>query len=75
MSSSNKEYVEKQIDIANSTNNEDVRNDALYRAGTAMEVIPCTGNVNLSETEQNLVITSAANMTDQDNEDWEGLYE
>jgi|GEM_PF-4723156 len=33
-----KDYVQRQVDRANSTDNESVKNDALYRAGTQMEV-------------------------------------
>ena len=59
MSDSNKDYVSRQIDIANTTSGEAMRDEAIYRAGTQMEVIPCTGNVKLSEADQHLVLDAA----------------
>ena len=40
----NKDYISKQIEIAKNTDSEAIKNDALYRAGTQMEVIECDGN-------------------------------
>ena len=55
----NKSYVEKYIAQANSTDNEDLKNNCLYRAGTQMEVIPCDGNANLTPTQQQTVLDAA----------------
>ena len=43
-----KGYVQRYIDVANSADNEDLKNNALYRAGTQMEVIECNGDHNLT---------------------------
>lgn len=58
----NKAYVKRQIAIAMSTGNEDIKKDALYRAGTQMEVIPCDGNANLTPQQQQTVIAKAAKL-------------
>lgn len=55
----NKAYVQRYVDQANSTDNEDLKNDALYRAGTQMEVIPCTGDSNLTPEQQQTVLDAA----------------
>lgn len=56
---SNKHYVERYIKQAASTDSEDIKNNALYRAGTQMEVIPCDGEANLSKEQQQTVIDAA----------------
>lgn len=58
----NKAYVEKYIHQAQSTDNEDLKNNALYRAGTHMEVIPCTGNDHLTPEQQQIVLDAAAEL-------------
>lgn len=55
----NKTYVSKYLERAQSTDNEDLRKDALYRVGTHLEVIPCTGNTDLSPLQQQRVIEAA----------------
>lgn len=55
----NKAYVERQVNIALSTDNEDIKNNALYRAGTQMEVIECNGNANLTPEQQQTVLDAA----------------
>jgi hypothetical protein len=55
----NKAYVERQIDIAKNATTEEAENNALYRAGTQMEVLPCDGNANLT-TEQRTTVYEAA---------------
>lgn len=55
----NKGYVQKYINQAKSTNNEDLKNNALYRVGTQMEIIPCTGEMNLSPEQQQTVLDAA----------------
>ncbi len=55
----NKTYVSKYLEQAQSTDNEEKKKDALYRVGTHLEVIPCTGNTDLSLLEQQRVIQAA----------------
>jgi hypothetical protein len=55
----NKAYVERQIDIAKNATTEEAENNALYRAGTQMEVLPCDGNANLTTEQQNTVYEAA----------------
>lgn len=55
----NKTYVERYILVANSTDSEEIKNNALYRAGTQMEVIPCTGDANLTPEQQHTVFEAA----------------
>jgi hypothetical protein len=55
----NKAYVERQIDIAKNAATESAENNALYRAGTQMEVLPCDGNANLTTEQQNTVYEAA----------------
>jgi len=57
-----KDYVQSQINRASSTDNEFVKNDALYRAGTQMEVIKCDGNSNLTQEQQQTVIDAASRL-------------
>jgi hypothetical protein len=54
-----KNYVQKYVDQAKSTDNEALKNDCLYRAGTQLEVIPCDGNSNLSPEQQQTVLDAA----------------
>ncbi|MEH2074609.1 MAG: hypothetical protein V7K57_09485 [Nostoc sp.] len=55
----NKSYVQRYIKQAESTDNEKIKNDALYRAGTHMEVIECNGDVNLTPEQQQIVLDAA----------------
>ena len=55
----NKTYVQRYITQAESTDNKDLKNNALYRAGTQMEVIPCTGDANLTPEQQQTVLDAA----------------
>lgn len=59
MSDVDRNYVQRYINQANSTDNKDLKNDALYRAGTQMEVIPCDGNSNLTPQQQQTVLNAA----------------
>ena len=54
-----KAYVQRYIDTAQSTDNEDLKNNALYRAGTQMEVIECNGNDKLTPEQQETVLNAA----------------
>ncbi len=54
-----KNYVSKYLDKAESTDNENIKNDCLYRVGTQLEIIKCDGNTNLSHAEQEAIITTA----------------
>ena len=55
----NKSYVQHYVDKANNADNEALKNDCLYRAGTQMEVIPCNGDANLSSEQQQTVLDAA----------------
>lgn len=55
----NKAYVERQISIARNADTEEAENNALYRAGTQMEVLPCNGNANLTTEQQKEVYEAA----------------
>jgi hypothetical protein len=63
----NKSYVQKYINQAQSTDNEAVKNDALYRAGTHMEVIECNGNSNLTPEQQQTVLDAGKKLLGGDN--------
>ncbi len=55
----NKSYVQRQVSRANTTKSEAERKNCLYRAGTQMEVIPCSGNDNLTPEQQQKVLDAA----------------
>lgn len=55
----NKSYVQRYVDQARSTDNEDLQNNALYRAGTQMEVIECNGDSNLTPEQRQTVLDAA----------------
>lgn len=59
MTDINKTYVEKYVKQAQTTDNQDLRNNALYRAGTQMEVIACDGNDQLTPKQQQTVLDAA----------------
>lgn len=59
MTDVNKDYVKKYLSQAETTNDEQIKNNALYRAGTQMEVIDCNGNDNLTPKQQQIVINAA----------------
>jgi hypothetical protein len=59
MSDVDKNYVQRYVEQAKSTDNEALKNDALYRAGTNMEIIPCDGNNNLTPEQQQTVLDAA----------------
>lgn len=58
----NKSYVQRYVAQANSTDNETVKNNCLYRAGTHMEVIECNGNDNLTAEERQTVLDAAGKL-------------
>lgn len=55
----NKAYVQRYVAQAQATDNEDLKNNALYRAGTQMEVIECNGNDQLTPEQQQTVLKAA----------------
>jgi hypothetical protein len=57
----NKSYVHRYLETAQSTESEAVKNDCLYRVGSHMEVLPCDGNANLTQEQQQQVIDAAQN--------------
>ncbi|WP_375471003.1 hypothetical protein [uncultured Nostoc sp.] len=64
----NKGYVKRYVDVAKSTNDENLKNNALYRAGTQMEIIPCTGDDKLSPKQQQEVLDAAEQLLGGRNE-------
>jgi len=62
----NKKYVERYIKQAESTDSENLKNNALYRVGTQMEVIECDGDMNLSSEQQQTVIDAAKKLLGED---------
>ena len=55
----NKSYVKRYVDKARSTDDQNLKNNALYRAGTQMEVIPCNGDDKLTQEQQQRVLDAA----------------
>ncbi len=62
-----KNYVSKYIEQAKTTDNEDIKNNCLYRAGTQLEIIPCDGNDKLSPQQQQLIIDKADELLGENN--------
>ena len=54
-----KPYVERYLKQATTTDNEDLKNNALCRVGTQMEIIESNGDMNLSFEQQQTVIDAA----------------
>lgn len=54
-----KAYVQRQVDRAKSTNSELVKNDALYRVGTQMEILECNGDIKLAPEQQQQILDAA----------------
>jgi hypothetical protein len=62
MTEIDKKYVERQINQAKATDNPNLKNNYLYRAGTQMEVIECDGNDNLSSEQQEMILKEASKL-------------
>ncbi|MEH2164551.1 MAG: hypothetical protein V7K38_26745 [Nostoc sp.] len=58
----NKSYVQHYVAKAEATDNEQLKNNYLYRAGTQMEVIECDGNDRLSQAQQQTVLDAASKL-------------
>lgn len=58
----NKSYVQHYVAKATATDNEDLKNNYLYRAGTQMEVIESDGNDQLSPEQQQTVLNAASKL-------------
>ncbi|PAX58371.1 hypothetical protein [Brunnivagina elsteri] len=52
-------YAEKQIQFYEKASSQEEKDDALYRLGTHLEVIPCNGNANLTPEQRDTVIDAA----------------
>lgn len=70
----NKAYVEKYISLARSTDSEALKNDALYRAGTQMEIINCNGDNNLTPEQQQTVLDAAEKYLTSDTDISRDIY-
>ena len=55
----NRAYVARYVEQARSTDNEQIKNDALYRVGTHLEVLECNGNASLTPEQQQQVLQAA----------------
>ncbi|WP_445626443.1 hypothetical protein [Nostoc sp. DSM 114167] len=55
----NKSYVQRYVDKARSTDDENLQNNALYRVGTQMEIISCDGNDRLTADQRQTVLDAA----------------
>ncbi len=53
------QYAEKQLQNYENAKSEAAKDDALYRLGTHLEVIPCDGNVNLTPKHRETVLDAA----------------
>lgn len=60
-----KRYVEKYIEKAKTAPTEEQKLNALYRAGSQMEVIPCNGDVNLTSIQQQRIFDAAAELLEE----------
>lgn len=49
-------YVERQLLAYESSESEEAKDNALYRLGTYLEVIPCDGNANLDDEKRSTVL-------------------
>lgn len=54
----NKSYVKRYVDQAKATDNEDIKNNCLYRAGTQMEVIEVDSD-NLTPEQRQTVLDAS----------------
>jgi hypothetical protein len=52
-------YVERQVNFYESASTREAENDALYRLGTHLEVIPCDGNANLTQEQREIILDAA----------------
>ena len=57
-------YVEKQVSHYNQATSQAAKDNALYRAGTHLEVIPCDGNANLTDEKREKIL-KAINQCDE----------
>ena len=56
----NTAYIRKYLERAESAvTSDEQKKDALYRIGTHLEVIPCTGNTDLSPLQQQRIVEAA----------------
>ena len=63
----NKAYVQKYLDKALITDNQELKKDYLYRIGTHIEVIPCNGNSDLTPRQQNRIFYEATKLLQDNN--------
>jgi hypothetical protein len=55
----NRAYVAHYVEKAQSTENEQIKKDALYRVGTHIEVLECDGNASLTPEQQHQILQAA----------------
>jgi hypothetical protein len=59
-------YAEKQLQNYENAKCEAAKDDALYRLGTHLEVLPCDGNANLNPEQRDTVLDAAKGKGDKD---------
>jgi hypothetical protein len=52
-------YIEKQLQHYENAKSETAKDDALYRLGTHLEVLPCDGNATLTDEQRDTVLDAA----------------
>ncbi|MEA5574790.1 hypothetical protein [Calothrix sp. UHCC 0171] len=53
------QYTEKQLQNYENAKSEAAKDDALYRLGTHLEVLPCNGNAQLTPEQRDTVLDAA----------------
>jgi hypothetical protein len=49
-------YIERQKQFYKQADSQAAKDNALYRLGTYLEVLPCNGNADLNETQRQIVL-------------------
>ncbi len=52
-------YVERQLKFYENASSDEGKDNALYRLGTHLEVIPCNGNANLTPEQRTIILDAA----------------
>jgi hypothetical protein len=58
-------YVERQLNFYESATSTEAENDALYRLGTHLEVIPCNGNADITSEQREIILDAAQKTGDK----------
>jgi hypothetical protein len=63
----NKAYIQRYVAQAQTTDSQALKNDALYRVGTYIDVIECSSDGNLTPEQQQTVLNAAARLLGGEN--------